>query len=122
MRLKALLFMAAFVVLTAVTASAQRSYWSDRLRYDREGATLFFPNEFSLDLFGTYADRDKFGVEKDRWGGGAGVTYFLNRYAGIMADSYLEEARWPYRVNGSLVLRLPIDRIGAAPYIFGGGG
>jgi hypothetical protein len=121
MRLKAVLFMAAFALL-AVTASAQSSYWSDRLRYDREGATLFFPNEFSLDLFGTYADRDKFGTEKDRWGGGAGVTYFLNRYAGIMADSYLEEARWPYRVNGSLVLRLPIDRIGAAPYVFGGGG
>src|SRR6185503_8829143 len=54
--------------------------------------------------------------------GGAGVNYFFTRFVGIGADTYLEEWRWPYRVNGSLILRLPIDQISMAPYAFGVGG
>jgi hypothetical protein len=123
MKLKTLLIIGATAFLTfSAFAQTRTTTWSDRFRYDREGATLFFPNEFQLDLFGTYADRDRFGNNEDNFGGGLGLNYFLNRYVGIMADSYLEEWKAPYRVNGSLALRLPIDRVGLAPYIFGGGG
>ena len=128
MRLKTLAVIGA-LAFTALSSFAQtRTYWNDRFRYDREGATLFFPNEFSFDLFGTYADRGQFtdrnnpGRSGDNWGGGLGFNYFLTRYVGIMADTYIEEWKAPYRANGSLVLRLPIDKLGLAPYIFGGGG
>jgi hypothetical protein len=122
MKLKTLLIIGATAFLAASAFAQQRTYWTERFSYDREGATLFFPNEFQLDLFGTYADRDLFGNDADNFGGGIGLNYFLTRYVGVMADSYIEEWKAPYRINGSLVLRLPIDQIGAAPYVFGGGG
>ena len=122
MRVKELLVIAVLGVSSFNMLAAESGYWNERTRYDRESPTLYNANEFSLDLFGTYADRDKFGSKGDFWGGGLGVNYFLTRYIGIGADSYLEEWRWPYRVNGSLILRLPIDKLGLAPYAFGGGG
>jgi hypothetical protein len=122
MRFKELLVIAVLGVGTLNMVAAESTYWNERMRYDRESPTLFHANEFSLDLFGTYADRDKFGGKGDFWGGGLGLNYFPNRYVGIGGDSYLEEWRWPYRANGSLILRLPIDKAGLAPYVFGGGG
>jgi hypothetical protein len=125
MRLKKLLVM---TVLACGTLSAlaqtttTTTYWNDHFRYDRTSATLYNPGEVTLDLFGTYADRDRFGNDGDQWGGGLGLNFFLNRYIGIGADSYLEEWKWPYRVNGSAIFRLPIDSVGLAPYVFGGGG
>ena len=120
MRYKKLLVIAVLGLCSA--SSFAQTYWSERFRYDRESATLFNPNELSLDMFGTYADRDKFNTEGDFWGGGLGLNYFLTRYIGIGADSYIEEWKLPYRVNGSLILRLPIDQLSMAPYLFGGGG
>src|SRR5438874_1634707 len=105
------------VVTTTTTGqSSSTSYWGDRFRYDRTSTTLYNANELSLDLFGTYATRDKVGNSGANWGGGLGVNYFFNRYIGIGADSYLEEWRWPYRVNGNAMIRFPIDQIGLAPY------
>jgi len=120
MRYKKLLVIAVLGLCSA--SSFAQTYWSERFRYDRESATLFNPNELSLDMFGTYADRDKFNTAGDFWGGGLGLNYFLTRYIGIGADSYIEEWKLPYRVNGSLILRLPIDQLSMAPYLFGGGG
>src|SRR3954453_18331386 len=85
------------------------STWSDRWKYDKENHTKFMPNEGSIDLFGSYATRDRYGNGEDGWGGGIGLNYFLTRYVGIGADSYIEEWKVPYRVNGSLLIRLPID-------------
>jgi len=123
MRFKKLLVIAALGLGTLNTFAAESStYWNDRFRYDRESATLYNANELTLDLFGTYADRNRFNAPSDNFGGGAGINYFFTRNIGVSADSYLEEWKWPYRVNGSLILRLPIDKYGLAPYIFGGGG
>ena len=108
--------------MSSFAQATQNTYWSERFRYDRESATLFNPNELSLDLFGTYADRNRFAAPADNFGGGLGLNYFLTRYIGVSADSYIEEWKLPYRVNGSLILRLPIDQIAMAPYVFGGGG
>ena len=121
MRFKKLLVIAVLGLCSA-TSFAQNTYWSERFRYDRQSATLFNPNEGSLDLFGTYADRNRFAAPAENFGGGLGFNYFLTRYVGIGADSYIEEWKLPYRVNGSLILRLPIDQIAMAPYVFGGGG
>jgi hypothetical protein len=77
-----------------------------------------------VDLFGTYASRDRFGSDVDKGGGGVGVDYFFTRYLGIGADTYVEEWKAPYRVNGSAIIRLPLqgNMAGLAPYGFGGGG
>jgi hypothetical protein len=114
------------VVVVALASWAQTSLaaepsWRDRFAYQREG-NKFGPNEFQIDMFGTYADRDRFGVGRERWGGGLGLNYFPSKYFGIGADSYLEEWKWPYRLNGSLIFRLPIENLSMAPYAFGGAG
>ena len=114
-----------FIALGIIAASvqlmgAERVTFGDRWRY--ESRDKFGPNETKLDLFGTYATRDRSGNKGDHWGGGLGVTWFLTEHIGVSADSYLEELRMPYRANGSLILRLPIEAVGLAPYVFGGGG
>jgi hypothetical protein len=84
-----------------------------------------FPShQLSLQAFGTYATRDREGFRADQGGGGLGLTYFFTRYVGIGADSYIEEWKWPYRLNGSLILRLPLPEQFSklAVYGFGGGG
>ncbi len=123
MKTKGILLIALFTGLVAGQAlAADRGTWTDRFKYENDNAAKFGASELSLDMFGTYANRDRYGVKDDRWGGGLGLNYFVNRYVGISADSYIEEWKAPYRVNGSLVLRLPIDTLGLAPYAFGGGG
>ena len=96
--------------------------WNERWRYDRDSEDKFNAPDFSLDLFGTWADRDRFGDDDENFGGGLGVTYYPIRFLGISADSYLEEWRVPYRANGSLIVRVPLGQTGLAPYGFGGGG
>lgn len=86
---------------------------------------LYYPSDqLKLNLFGSYASRNRFGSSGDRWGGGAGLDYFFTRYFGIGADTYIEEAKWPYRVNGSAIIRLPLPDMFSriALYGFGGGG
>jgi opacity protein-like surface antigen len=104
----------------AMTSQAQQS-WRDKFAYE-SSVDKFGANEFQVDMFGTYASRDRFGLERDRWGGGLGLNYFPSKYLGVGADSYLEEWKWPYRLNGSLIFRLPVEELGMAPYVFGGAG
>ena len=130
--------MKSFIVIIAglglAASAAKAAPFENRVRYDADAADKFPPHELSLDLFGTYAGKDRWGGHNfldssgnpgkdDQWGGGAGLNLFLTRFVGIGADSYIEEWKWPYRVNGSLILRYPLQQMGGlAPYIFGGGG
>ena len=85
---------------------------------------LYPSNQLNLELFGTYANRDRFGSSVNHGGGGVGLDYFFTPNLGIGADSYVEEWKWPYRVNGSAILRLPLPRPlhRLAVYGLGGGG
>ena len=69
----------------------------------------FASSELNLDLFGTYANQDRFGNKTERGGGGVGLTYYFDRYVGIGADSYVEEWKAPYRVNGSIYAGGPVS-------------
>jgi hypothetical protein len=128
-------FALAVIVATGLWAGTGHAavVWAERWTYQRE-EDAFPSNQLNLDLFGTFSTHD-FGPAavhngtgnastRDRWGAGVGLDYFFNRYMGIGADTYLEDYRWPYRVNGSAILRLPLQAhaAGLAPYIFGGGG
>ncbi len=114
-----------FVLAAIVVANAARAAtWEDRWTYEREGVEVFPANQLSLDAFGTYADRDRTGDAVHHLGGGLGLDYFFNRYIGISGDTYIEEWKWPYRVNGDAIIRLPLQGRwgGFSPYVLGGGG
>src|SRR5439155_18096941 len=89
------------VIIAGLTlaASSGRAAMEDRFRYDRDTTDKFPPYELSLDLFGTYATKDRWGGhngfdrggnpgKEDRGGGGVGLNYFFTRFFGIGADSY----------------------------------
>ena len=97
----------------------------------RRSVDLFRANEFDLDLFGSYLNREgKFGDLLDTstshgtWGGGVGGSYFFTRMLGLGADVNFSAhpGRITDQVTGNLLLRIPIGSSGFAPYIFGGGG
>ncbi|WP_150107188.1 outer membrane beta-barrel protein [Pedosphaera parvula] len=90
---------------------------------------LFNANELTLDLFGSYLKRQpitegRFFSHNGLWGGGVGANYFFTRYVGIGADTSFQDGASDFvdHVGGNLILRLPIEYIRSAPYIFGGGG
>ena len=123
MKIRQLCIIATLLVCT--TAAQAATYVQERLRYDTAGPETFRANEFSIDLFGTYARRDLFGAKGDHWGGGLGFNYFPIRYLGLGVDTYIEEWEVPYRANASLILRMPFERYGfagIAPYGIAGGG
>jgi hypothetical protein len=108
--------------LMLMLGAAEAADWGERWKYDRNMEDKFHVPDATLDLFGTWADHDRFGVEDDNFGGGAGFTVFFHRFLGVSGDSYIEEWKLPYRANASLVARIPIGQSGLAPYGFGGGG
>jgi hypothetical protein len=101
---------------------AQSAEWNERWRYDRNMDDKFNSPDATLDLFGTWADQDRFGADDENFGGGVGITAYFARFIGISADSWLEDWRTPYRANASLLLRMPLGQSGLAPYAIGGGG
>jgi hypothetical protein len=122
------------MVLTLGSARAERDWswnWNDRFAYDREG-DHFTANEFTVDLFASYlrghahGDEDSFFDEPEHgdWGGGIGANYFFTRYIGIGADTTIHANGGSFvdTASGSLIVRVPIEAISLAPYVFGGGG
>lgn len=93
---------------------------------------LFRANEMSVDIFGTLSYGQKVidnpslkRVNNNGHGGvGVGLNYFFTRILGVGADAYSENTRSTFvdNVSGNLILRLPIEAIHLAPYIYGGGG
>ena len=120
--MKAKCIMGAFAGLMLMLSVAQSADWNERWRYDRNAADKFKEPDMTLDLFGTWADHDRFGAKDENFGGGLGLTYYITRFVGISGDSYIEEWKAPYRANGNLLLRIPIGQSGLAPYAIGGGG
>ncbi len=106
--------------LTGLSALAQSS-WSDRLNYAPQAA-VFGPREFSFDILGGYATRDKGGADDDAFGIGAGVNYFIFDNIGVGIDTYADAFTAPYLLNFSGIYRYPIKDLGLAPYGFGGFG
>lgn len=100
----------------------QGADWNERWRYESSMEDKFKAPDFTLDMFGTWANKDRFGANDDNFGGGLGLTFYFIRFLGISADSYIEEWKWPYRASASLVARIPVGQSGLAPYGFGGGG
>ena len=105
-------------------------WWGNHWTYG--GSPLYTENELSVDAFGSYlAPERKFSHlfqtnirNTGSWGGGVGVNYFFLRNVGIGGDIDIPNngGNFVDLIDGSLILRFPIDPTGLAPYIFGGGG
>jgi hypothetical protein len=106
--------------LTGFNALAQSS-WPDRFTYAPNSA-VFGPREFSVDILGGYATRDKSGADDDAFGIGVGVNYFIFDNIGVGIDTYADAFTTPYLLNFSGIYRYPIKDFGLAPYGFGGFG
>jgi len=135
-----MIMIAAAVALTVRTANAQAAHfwddphgwWGGHFVYDPHAEEKFMPNEFSVDLFGSYlAGQRKLShvfqnnIRDDgRWGGGVGLNYFLTREIGIGGDFNIPDNGGNFidSANGHLIARLPFETTGLAPYIYGGGG
>jgi hypothetical protein len=110
------------ILLAAFAAQGQNGFWSGRFGYDQVGGNAYNAQEFSLDLMGMYATRDKSGQDVDAWGLGVGLNYFFTRNMGVGADTYADAFEVPYLLNASFIYRYPVSDTGFAPYGFAGFG
>jgi hypothetical protein len=136
--MKRIIIIAIAAVLSTTMARAAHiwedagGWWDDHFQYGNSaGKPKFASGELSLDLFGSYinperAIEDLFetNIRKGKWGGGVGLNYFVTREIGIGGDINISEngGQFVDQALGSLILRLPWERTGVAPYILGGGG
>jgi hypothetical protein len=139
MKITKLLTFAAAVTVTTQISQAQdtvhvwddpRGWWGNHFVYVKEGSPKFTAHELSLDLFGSYwagqrrvEDVFETNIRHGTWGGGAGLNYFLTREIGFGGDLNISDndGNFVDTASGSLIARLPIESVGLAPYIFGGG-
>lgn len=107
-------------------------WWSGLWTYEKGDSPKFAADELSVELFGTYT-APEYGIDElfetpvasdGLWGGGAGLTYFLTREAGLGVDFAASEGGGAFvdQVLASIILRLPWERASLAPYLLGGGG
>ena len=114
------LSIAAAVLATCASAVAQSS-WGERIIPSPHSAT-FGPHEFSLDVAGGYASRNKNGDDESAWGTVVGVNYFIWQNIGVGVDTYADAFTVPYLLNFNGIYRYPIKDMGLAPYAFVGFG
>lgn len=101
------------------TQAGQAATGSERFHW-QSGGSLFYDREVSLDLYGSYATRDRRHFDDSQAGLGVGLNYFMTRHFGVSADTYMERVDWPTHLDLSVIGRLPMDRV--APYVFAGVG
>ena len=92
------------------------------LGLDDRDSGLYSRNEFSLDVYGFGASRDKDGNSTTTWGPGVGANYFFTKTIGVGADSSADAFTVPYMLNSSGIYRYPFNDCGFAAYGFGGFG
>ena len=100
----------------------------------------FNAHEWQFDVFGQYSvgEASRAGIFHDHgWGGGVGINYFFTRNLGLGVDAawldVKEDPRFQrkdseseytavHNFSGSVIWRMPIDRLCLAPYVYAGGG
>src|SRR5512141_1915631 len=130
MRIKRLITVSAALLLSLSAARAAHVWsdpsggWDGHFAYD-VNAPRYTAQELSLDLFGSYinpegkiSDLFETSINHGKWGGGAGLNYFLTREFGLGVDFNMSSKSSGNLVDdvvGSLILRLPLGNSGIAP-------
>lgn len=111
--------------------SDPQGWWHSHFTYDTATPHKFTANELSVDMFGSFFalqrgidDLFETSIRNGTWGGGVGLNYFFTPYFGLSGDINIpdNDGKFVDWAQGSLVGRWPIEHVGLAPYIFGGGG
>ena len=93
---------------------------------------LFRSQELNFSIFGAVTVSDLPALDSS-WGGGVELSYFASPYLGFGIEGLLIDSSEDRpgavdltgtlgAVNGSIILRAPMDDMRLAPYLFGGGG
>jgi len=136
MKLKTFVSVTSALMLTAGMAKAVHIWedpggWSSGVFAFDTTSSRYTANELSLDLSGSFiagehhlGDLFKTNIRHGKWGGNAGLSYFITRYIGVEGDVNMSAngGNFVDQALGNLVLRWPLDPSGVSPYIFGGGG
>jgi hypothetical protein len=105
------------IVQTATSGPLQNSF-----EYSETGEK-FGAKEFSLDLFGIGATRNRENfADNDTIGLGAGVNYYFTRYFGASAETYIDDWDLPNHIDFSALARYPLEKYSLAPYVLAGFG
>jgi len=111
----------AFLMLL-IAASAIAGPMQNSFEYT-EGGHKFEAKEFSLDLFGVGATRNRENfADDDTIGLGAGVNYYFTRYFGASAETYIDDWDLPNHIDFNALARYPIEKWSLAPYVLLGFG
>ena len=106
-------------------------WWNNHFRCTPADVPKFTCNELSFDMFASYVAAESGADELfetdlggGTWGGGLGINYFVTPHLGIGGDLNMPHngGHLVDNLNGSLIARLPFQKVGLAPYLFGGGG
>jgi len=104
------------------------TWWGNHWVYLKDNR--YTANELSIDGFASFSAAERriedlfdTDIRDGKWGGGAGVNYFITRELGLSGDfnSFGNGGHFVDSISGSLVVRIPIDPVGLAPYFYGGG-
>src|SRR4051794_16105934 len=101
MKCKYLITLLMLTVLATTTAQAAGDWWhettgwfEDHFHRSNSSGTLFNPEEFSLDVFGSFYDDDRRvgrTVLNGQLGGGFGANYFVTRELGVTLDTNIAD-------------------------------
>lgn len=117
--MKLIAILGGLMVSTILVSAA--TPWAERFGYTDQ-AGKFADTEFSVDLFGVAVSEERERLGGDSLGIGAGVNYFFCRYAGVGAETYLDELDFPDHIDFSAIGRFPLEDWSVAPYVFAGFG
>jgi hypothetical protein len=110
------LMVSAGLLLLIVQSAISSGPMQNTFEYSEPGHK-FDNQEFSLDLFGIGATRNRENfADNDTIGFGAGVNYYFMRYLGVSADTYIDDWSLPNHLDFNLLGRYPIEKWSLAPY------
>ncbi|MDB6123674.1 MAG: hypothetical protein JWQ71_2667 [Pedosphaera sp.] len=130
MKCKCLITLLVLVMLTAATTHAAGDWWYETTGWfeghfyrtpSNTSGDLFNPQEFSLDVFGSFYDDDRRvgrSVLRGQCGGGIGGNYFVTRELGVTLDTNIADNGRSFfdYFHASAVFRWPFEECKIAPY------
>jgi hypothetical protein len=127
MKKLALTILALGIGLSAAQAGSSYYYSSKAPAKDPiplQPENCFYAGETFVDIFGVYAVPDSSSKNLDEsFGGGLGVGHFITEYFGVRGRAYWWEGESViHTLAADAILRLPIQSLCIAPYVYGGVG
>ena len=127
MKKLALTILAFGIGLSVAQAGSSSYYYSSKAPakdpIPLQPENCFYAGESFVDIFGVYADPEDGSELDDTVGGGFGIGHFITEYLGVRGRAYWWDGDSViHSVAADAILRMPIQSLCIAPYIYGGVG